>query len=134
MANNMPKRIKKHKGKDIAAIAMCETGMTERQVAKELGVSTGTIWRWKSERRNGVVTAFDEEAIEASKRELVTDMYNNTKILTTEMMRPEKLEKASTLQLATSAGIMIDKCRAMNGESNKLEIEHFFSHVLNGLG
>ena len=114
--------IDKHKSEyplqtKLTAIALRKAGMSFNEIAFKLGVrSHATIINWCTDLEL-IDDCFNSEAIDFLKRRLVGKAYSNAEIMIDISQEPDKLEKASTLQLTTAASQLIDKALMIEGKS-----------------
>lgn len=94
----------------LAIRALLETGKSERSTAKLSGVSRETV-RAVKEARN-----LDPQAVDRIKRGLAGKFYDVTD-RSLDHITNEKLKSSSSVQLATTAAIALDKARLIEGKA-----------------
>lgn len=96
------------------AVALVNDGYSYAEVCNILNVkSKGTIANWVDQYAMSALGDSEKELLERYKRGLQTKFMRNADVLVQEAMREDKIEKASTLQLVTASGIMIDKAEKL---------------------
>ena len=100
------------------AVAKFLGGQSYSEIAAEIGVPRANVYRWV-QNYEGVDSFGFRELLDRVKAALPGQYFNYAARLANEAMSPEKIEKASTLQLMTAAGIAIDKARLIEGHSTE---------------
>jgi len=89
-----------------------EQGLSTRKISKLVHVSNNAIMQVKRGERVGSI-----ELASRLKEQLASKFTINASEFLDHANQPDKLDKASTLQLVTAAGISVDKARLLNNES-----------------
>lgn len=113
----------------IVAKVLTETGMSQIEAAKELGMSVDTIQRAIKD------PTLDRAIIENAKMQLPVKMYNVAfKIAERLDADPSLIQKLNPYMSALVLGIMIDKARLMQGQSTEnLELQTKVMQIQNAL-
>lgn len=119
--NNFPDQ-KKKKNKfpeelKIFAKTLVLKGYQYSQVADILGVGRTTVIDWMNDPY--IDQLCNNDLAESVKTRMASDLIIKSQIAFNAAMTPEKIEKSSTLQLASAGGIMFDKARLLKGESTQ---------------
>lgn len=106
--NSLPLALK------VTAKVMTESGLSQRETARELGVTLATV---QDAIRN---QEYDHSLVEKAKQILPSKLYQVAFMLADRLQsRPELVEKMNPYMCALVMGIMIDKARLMSGQSTE---------------
>lgn len=125
--SNRPRIIKRHTSEvKSMALALFSLGHTTTAISRILNVSQSTVHTW-AHGYSGDDIAVSELA-DKLKRSISDRLISYANVVIEKSLDPEKLAKASTLQLATTAGIYLEKSRLFAGESTS-NIAHSVTRV-----
>ena len=92
-------------------------GYTYQQAADICRVGRTTVHEWMNDPYIDQIS--NTELSDTIKTRMASDLIIKSQIAFNAAMTPEKIEKSSTLQLASAGGIMFDKARLLKGESTQ---------------
>ena len=100
-------------GKQLAVKALIESGIPYREIAEEIEISPTTVTK--------IARRFpsNNQVVETLKKTLPATFYTMS-TLAMANISPKKLSDSSALQLATVAGICVDKARDMEGSNRPI--------------
>jgi|TARA_R100000093_G_scaffold67268_1_gene38611 hypothetical protein len=118
---NLPARTKSSSGfpdeVKVFAKTLVIQGYTYQQVADICQVGRTTVNSWMNDPNIDLLGNTD--LADKIKDRMASDLLIKSQMAFNQAMRPDKVEKASTLQLASTGGIMFDKARLLKGESTQ---------------
>lgn len=125
--SNRPRIIRKHTSEvKNMALALFSLGHSHSAIGRILNVPQSTVHAW-AHGYSGDDIAVSEMA-DRLKRSISDRLISYANVVIEKSLDPEKLAKASTLQLATTAGIYLEKSRLFAGESTS-NIAHSVTRV-----
>jgi hypothetical protein len=92
-------------------------GYNYQQVADICQVGRTTVHGWLND--PNIDQLANNELADKVKERMASDLLIKSQIAFNKAMDPDKMEKSSTLQLASAGGIMFDKARLLKGESTQ---------------
>lgn len=120
---NRPEAIK------LLAVALYAAGYTTRAIASQLDASQASVVSWiNNPKYNGEESSSDDSLSDVSahiKDTLSKKLYLIASKSFNHAMEDDKIEKASSLQLATVGAIAIEKARLLEGSSTE-NISHLY--------